>query len=260
MRARRAWVTVLCLGLAGCPKRPLNFGPRGEITDPAEIVSALAARSVKLLALEAEVSVSGESERGSGSTNGLLAAARPASLKLELDDFFGNPALILTTDGHQLGLYQAQGNLFAVGEASPSHLSQIVPLELPLAEAVALVFGDPQPLGGPVRSFTLDRTREAYALTFEAGEGPGRRTQQLEVDVESLLPVRVRVEGASAYEARFADFQLTSGLSMPRRVEVDSPRGKVTVKLRKPELNRALPQDLFLPAPPRGAKLGSFPG
>lgn len=238
------------LSLAACPRRPFSFGPRGELKDPAEVMAALAARSAKLTRLRSEVSVSGKSSRGSGSTSGLVAAARPAQLRFELDDFFGNPAVVLTTDGQILGLYQAATNLFATGAASAENLAQFMPAELEFPEAVDLLFGDPRPLGARVKSFSVDRARYSYALLFETAD----REQRIDFDTESLLPVRVRVEGSHPYEARFSNPESASGLQLPQEIEIDSPRGHVGLHYKHLEVNPPLPANLFVPVSPPGAK------
>ncbi len=208
VKGRDPWsLVVALLLLAACPRRPLSFGPQGQIQDPNEIVKALAARSAKLHRLRSEVSFSADSARGRGSTSGLVAAERPAHLHLELDDFFGNPAAVLTTEGTTLGLYQASSNTFATGPASPYNVARLVPIELPVNEAVDLLFGDPQPLGPRVQSFFVDRARYSYALLFTAGNGAQERRQRIDVDTETLVPVGETVEGWEPFEARFSELR-----------------------------------------------------
>jgi len=240
----------LAFGLGGCPRRPLSFGPRGEITDPEELLAALRARSTNLLRLQAEASFSGKSDRGSGSTRGLIAAARPASLKLELDDFFGNPAAILTTNGTLLGIYTAQNGIYAEGPPSPENLARLFPIALPFSEVVDLLFGDPRPLSSVPARFFVDRELRSYALLFEGAGG----AQRIDLDTETLAPVRVRVEGSDPYEARFRDPESGSGLRLPTRVDIEAPTGRVSVTYLSPEVNPALPPDLFVPVAPLGAK------
>ena len=251
---KRAPLLALLL-LSACPKRPLSFGPRGEITEATELLAALQARSQKLLRLQSQASVSGKSDRGSVSTGGLIAAARPASLKLELDDFFGNPAALLTTNGTVLGLYTAQNGVYAEGAASPANLAQLVPLDLPLAEAVDLLFGDPRPLAETPERFFVDRETRSYALLFSNGD----RHQRLDLDTETWVPIRARVEGRSPYEARFDDPEGKSGLRVPTKVDIEAPTGRVSVSYRGLEVNPVLGADLFQPVAPPGAKRMGFP-
>ena len=218
-------LAVAALGLIACPRRPLSFGPQGEIKDPGELLQALASRSAKLHRLRSEVSFSANGPRGRGSTSGLVAAERPAFLRLELDDFFGNPAAVITTDGTTLGLYRASDNIYAVGAATAKNVARLVPIEIPIDEAVDLLFGDPRPLGGEVHGFFVDRERYTYALLFTAGSGDGERRQRIDLDTETLVPVGEAVEGAEPFEARFLDFESDSGLRVARRLEVLSPGG-----------------------------------
>jgi outer membrane lipoprotein-sorting protein len=230
-----------------------SFGPRGQLTDPSEILQALHARSAKLLRLRSEVSVSAEGGRASGSTRGLVAAERPARLRLELDDFFGNPAAVVTSDGALLGVYQASTNVFATGRATPENVGRALPVELPVNEAVDLLFGDPRPLDDEVREFFVDRDRFSYAVVFSVGPGAGVRSQRIDFDSETLLPVAETVEGLEPFRARFSNFEGRSGLHVPRRVEVESLGGRVTLEYRNLEVNPELNKDLFTPVRPPSA-------
>jgi len=255
VRRNAPWIlAAAALWLAACPRRPLSFGPQGEIKDPSELLQALASRSAKLHRLRSAVSFSANGPRGRGSTSGLVAAERPAHLRLELDDFFGNPAAVVTTDGTTLGLYRASDNLFATGAATAKNVARLVPIEIPLVEAVDLLFGDPRPLSAEVRGFFVDRDRYSYALFFTAGTGDGERRQRIDLDTETLVPVGEAIEGAEPFEARFLDFEADSGLRLLRRLELLSPGGRVTLKFKSPEINPALTPDLFVPQSPPGAK------
>jgi hypothetical protein len=244
---------VAALLLAACPRRPLSFGPQGEIQDPNEILRALASRSAKLHSLRSEVSFSADGSRGRGSTAGLVAAERPAHLHLELDDFFGNPAAVLTTEGTTLGVYQASSNTFATGLASPRNVASLVPVELPVSEAVDLLFGDPRPLGSRVQGFFVDRGRYSYALLFASGSGAQERRQRIDLDTETLVPVGETVEGWEPFEARFSNFESDSGLRVLRRLEVDSPGGEIKLSYKSLEINPPLSRELFIPRAPPGA-------
>jgi len=253
-------LVVAALWLAACPRRPLSFGPRGEIQDPNEILQALASRSAKLHRLRSEVSFGMNGARGHGTTAGLVAAERPARLRLELDDFFGNPAAVLTTEGTTLGVYQASSNTFSTGLASPRNVASLVPIELPVDEAVDLLFGDPKPIGAQVQGFFVDRGRYSYALLFAAGTGSRERRQRIDLDTETLVPVGETVEGWAPFEARFSNFESDTGLHVLRRLEVDSPEGKVTLTYKSLELNPQLSGDLFIPRAPPGATVRVLEG
>ena len=254
MKRGAPWsLAIAALWLVACPRRPLSFGPQGEIQDPNEIVQALASRSAKLHRLRSEVSFSADGARGRGSTAGLVAAERPAHLHLELDDFFGNPAAVLTTEGTTLGVYQASSNTFATGLASPRNVASLVPIELPVSEAVDLLFGDPRPLGSQVQGFFVDRGRYSYALLFTAGSGAQERRQRIDVDTETLVPIGEAVEGWEPFEARFSNFESDSGLRVLRRLEVDSPGGTIKLTYKSLEINPQLSPDLFIPRAPPGA-------
>ena len=53
--------------------------------------------------------------------------------------------------------------------------------------------------------------------------------------------------------ARLSDFEGESGLRVPRRIELNSPGGNVTLKYRDLEVNPAIAEDLFVPRAPPGA-------
>ena len=242
---------LLWLGALGCRTAPLRFGPGGEIRDARRLLALLDARSETLRTFTAEGRISAHGPRGGGTTGIEVAASRPASLRLEIDGFFGSPVAILATDGRRLEIFQVDRGIFATGPATAPNLGRLLAVPLAPDLGVGILLGDPPRLAADRLSLRVDPARRAYVLTLEGG---GRR-QILLIDTETLDLMASRVEGPDGYEAGFDAHRSAAGIDIPRRIflAVGTPPTSVELTYRSVELNGELDPSLFEIAPPAGA-------
>jgi hypothetical protein len=79
----RVVVVAYTLMLAGCPKRPLDFGPRGQLTDPSELLSVLKAQATQVRAVQGEAKAKIDTKEGGGSLDQFVVAQAPDKVRLE---------------------------------------------------------------------------------------------------------------------------------------------------------------------------------
>jgi outer membrane lipoprotein-sorting protein len=257
----RAAVTLAVLTLlTGCPHRPLEFGPRGRITDPTIILSALSQRRAAVHSVQGEAKANISTPEGSGKITQFIVAEAPDRVRLESISFFGDPIAILSSDGRQFALHDVKRNEFVQGEASAENVSRLLPLRLPPEELVSLVLGVP-PLPAKPQAIALDVNEKdrGYELTVTDGE----QTEVLLVDTLSLRPKRVDVAGRPAlspYRAEFDDYD--DKLNLPNVVRLFAPDGKskVELKWREREVNRAIEPEAFVQEVPEGATVVAAAG
>ncbi|MHB8418051.1 MAG: hypothetical protein ACYDCL_08235 [Myxococcales bacterium] len=242
---RRARLLAL-LALASCPRQvPLRFGPAGEVRDPVVLLHALRERSARLSSLTAggRLTVAGSQ----GGTTGIeIAAQKPASLRVEVDGFFGNPIALLATDGRQVEILRVDQGLFAQGAATAENLARLLPAALSPEEAVGLLLADPPrlPTLGPLR---VEPARRAYALALLGGG----EVQTLYLDTETLALVGASLAGS--YEARFEDLAPLAGVPFPRRIHLTAAGKEVEVRYKDAQLGVPLEPSMFELVPPPGA-------
>jgi hypothetical protein len=198
-----------------------------------------------------------------GSVNAWAAAEKPGRVRLELHDFFGNPAAVLIADGDRFAFYDGKTKTFYRGDASPENVSRFLPVVLPPSELVTILCGSAPILPGvPVEATPR---RGAVLLVVAAAE----IGQQLEiVDELAIASSRVRREAPdAAAQAAFYDLELDrflhhAGVRFPTEVRLDAASARSRVRLRwrdDLEVNGAVDAALFRLDPPRGAKVVDLP-
>ena len=82
-------MVLLFLALTGCPKRPVDFGKRGEPTSPADLLSRVRAAELGVVSVKGEAKVKAQTAAGQSGTAGRFA------FKGGTDDIRESPALHL---------------------------------------------------------------------------------------------------------------------------------------------------------------------
>ncbi len=250
MRERSLLVLLL---LAGCVHaRPLRFGPQGEIHDPALLLRLLDQRGARLEALSADGRVTAHGPSGGGATGVSVSARRPASIRFELDSFFGNPLLVLATDGTRMQIWDLDHGVFQEGPADAAALAALVSVPMSPADAVSLLLGDPPRLVPEQAVLSIDRERGAYLLELRRGG----LSQRLWVEPETLDPIESAVAGPAGYVASFSSFETTGGERLPREIDLVAASG-ARLRLRFRELRPTVPKepDPFELTPPPNVRV-----
>jgi outer membrane lipoprotein-sorting protein len=229
---------LMVLSLAACVRRapPPDLSP-----DPAALLQQVEVAQARVQRVRGEAKVRVESKEGGGAVTQFVAAERPDRLRLDVLDFFGNPAAVLVADGGRFSLLDLRENVFLRGRATPANLARIVPLPIPASELVTILCGTaPLPGGRPV------------------GVEPGDGVLELSIERDGALQRLEIGPGAavvaSRQEPRFAE---GGGGPFPREVTLDARGSRVLLRLRwkEIEVNGVLPPETFTLAPPSGARI-----
>ena len=256
-KAFYAALLISLAGLLGCPKR-LDFGPRGQLHDPQELLALVDQAERAATSFTAEGQVRFSVPEGQATLGAFAAAAEPASLQLQANDFFGRPQSVLACDGKRFGLWVAQENAYYVGPATPSNLARFLRVPLQPEEVVALLLGRAPRIDAPAWKLEVDREEGAYRLSATSADG--QRSQSLWVDPLTARPVKSEVTsgaGAAAggYQARFGDFQ-PGPPPFPKRITLESLSRASPARLElhadRVTLNEAIDPAQFSPDPPEG--------
>ncbi|MBF5045543.1 DUF4292 domain-containing protein [Aggregicoccus sp. 17bor-14] len=261
--AAAMFLTLLC---TGCPKR-LDFGPEGEVKDPAALLALVRQAEARVATLQGESRLRVESPDAKGTVTLYGAIARPGMLHLETLDFFGKPLAVLVSDGQRFGLYQAQENRYYRGPATPENLSRFLPVVIPGDELVSLLLGEAPRIAEQPVSLRVDAKAGGYVLTLE-GEVPSRSgaptkvTQVLTVHPTHYRVLHSEVHGMDAYELGFGDFLQSGKLSFPRTAKLQAPQAQTTLELRYTDVTLNGPPDLtmFELAAPEGVPVVEVDG
>lgn len=220
------FLSLFFLGLAGCPKR-IDFGPRGEVTDAAELLKLVQQAEEQVISVNGESKIKVESPQGNGVVTLFIALQRPGLLHLESLDFFGRPQAVLVSDGKVFQLHQLQEGKYYRGPASPQNISRFLPILLPPEELVALMLGQAPRIPADATSLIVNEARKLYELKLIKGEV----TQTLLVDPKRYRVVESQVRGVNAYDLKFDDFAEEGGAIYPRKVQLHAPAANTKLEL-----------------------------
>ncbi|MCY1030849.1 DUF4292 domain-containing protein [Corallococcus sp. BB11-1] len=249
---RAAAAIFLALLCSACPKR-LEFGPEGRIEDAQTLYQHVQQRQGQVVTLEGDSKLRVDSPQGSGTLSTFLSVTRPGLIHLETYDFFNRPVASLVSNGARFGVYQAQGNTYYQGPASPENVSRFLPIVLPSEELVAVMLGQVPLLPPESMTLALDEKERVYVLTLVRGAA----TQTLRVDPRHLRVVKSEVRGVPGYDLAFEDFKQRGELLFPGKVILTADQADTQLELRYTEitLNGRPDLTLYELTPPEGARV-----
>ena len=249
------FLAVLFSGvLTGCPKR-IEFGPEGLIEDPEKLFELTSQAQANVLTLQGDAKLRVDSPQGSGTLSMFLAISRPGLLHMETFDFFNRPVAALVSDGQRFGLYQAEGNIFYQGPASPENVSRFLPVVLPSEELVAVMLGQVPFIPAERKTLELNRDEGVYVLKLFRGAV----TQTLHVHTKHHRVVRSEVRGVPGYDLSFDNLEphKEGGMVFPKEVKLIAEVAETELRLRYSAvtLNERPDLTLFELTPPEGARV-----
>ncbi|HEY8210967.1 MAG TPA: DUF4292 domain-containing protein [Myxococcaceae bacterium] len=237
------------VGLLGCPRR-IDFGPGGQVTDPEELLARVDQAEGSATTVSAEGQVRFDVPEGKATVGAFVSASAPASLQMQVNDFFGRPQSVLACDGQRFGLWVAQEGAYYLGPATPANLARLLRIPLAPEEVVAMLLGRaPRIAPGTPWDLAVDPEEGAYRLSTRSEAG----SQRLWVDPVTARPVKSEIATAGGgYRVRFGDFQPAGGIPFPRRITLESLTRKETLELHASQvtLNEAIDPGQFSPEPP----------
>jgi hypothetical protein len=247
--ARRAIAVLLVLLGAGCARVP----PPDLSRNPEELLEQVRASQGRVTACRGSARLVVSSPELSGSLDAWAAAEKGGRVRVELFDFFGNPAAVLVASEGHLALYDARAGVLYRGEDTPENLARLVPVPIGSRDLSSVICGSAPILAGRavqvepgVGVLLLELAGEAGRQILAVGEGGA-------VTRASFLP------GASAgtpWKAAFSSFRAVAGLRFPGDVELRGGGGEVSLRWKDDlELNLPPEGSLFQLETPRGARV-----
>jgi outer membrane lipoprotein-sorting protein len=239
---------LFLLVLAGCPPRAdVRTTP---VPDAMALLGEVEAIEARVAALQSQARVRVESGGKRGNLTAFVAVAAPASVHLEVLDFFGRPSAILVSDGQRFVLYQAETGIWLRGPATPENLARILPVALPPEELVAMLLGRAPRIADTRPELQIDAEANAFRVILRSAD----RSQQLWVDPGTRRVVRSQLSGPSGYGLTFEDFTDIRQVPFPRKLGFTGP-ATVVLEYTDPRLGEGPPASLFRAEPPTGARV-----
>lgn len=246
------WVSLV-LALAGCPKRVVDFGEKGEPTSAQDLLARINAAESQIYSLKGDAKLIVDSPQGKGAVDLFVSVTHPALIHLEQLDFFGRPQGVLVTDGEQFSFYLAQEGKVYRGPATAANLARFLPVVIPPRELAAVMLGRAPRI--PVDSLQMDFDDQLQLLVLRITRG--KIVQTLLVQPPSYRVVKSSAAGLEAYSLAYGDLVTEKGVTLPRRAVIDAPSAQTHLELHWKEVavNEAPDLTLYELEPPEGATI-----
>jgi outer membrane lipoprotein-sorting protein len=256
---RRA-LAALALAAAACPRGGVS---PDLAADPAALLQEVKARQAQVRSVQGTARVRIDAPGMKGTVTELVAAEKPARVRLETLDFFGNPAAVLVADGDRFGFYDARSRTYYRGDATAENVSRFLPVVLPPEELVTILCGSAPLLPG--RALEAVPRDGRVQLVVGAGEVGQQLVVGERLAIESSRVRRAAADPAAQaafYDLDLEDFRPRAGVRFPTQVRLDAASANARLRLAWKddlEVNARLDDGLFALAPPRGAKVVDLP-
>jgi len=243
-----AAAVALVLG-TGCARVP----PPDLSRDPSLLLEQVRASQDRVTTCRGSARLGVSSPDLSGSLDAWMAAEKGGRVRVELFDFFGNPAAVLVASEGRFALYDARAGALYRGEDTPENLARLVPVPIGARDLARVICGSaPLVEGRAVLAepgdgvLLLEIAGEAGREILAVGEGGA-------VTRASFLPA---AGSGTPWRADFSVFRHLAGQKVPRDVELRGGGAEVTLRWKDDlEVNRAPESSLFQLETPRGARV-----
>ena len=216
------------------------------------LLARLRSRQQQVQSFQAKGRLTFLSPQQNYSGTALLTGRLPASLKVDILDFFGRTILVFATDGTEVKILSPHENKLLRGPATPGNLAAFIPPTVSLPQTLRLLVGTLPFSPGTPDLFEYQSASGRYLLEWRQG---GALTERLWVEAQGLYPVADEWFGGAAtprFTAELADFgALVPDLPQKITLKTATPKMELRLVYRDLKLNPPLtPADLTLTPPP----------
>jgi len=253
---QRPWLLIYACVLFfanGCAREILKLEPAD--LPVSSVMAALEEKRSQLSSFRAagNLRVEGAKHRWSG--RAFVLARMPESLRLEVLNFFGQPALYLVSDGNHFAFWEPGSGRAYQGSASGNTLTSLI--NFPLEDNRTLLL-----LAGIVPSWDYEeaklfRVQDTDNLMLELKNDPGRLTQRIWLEGEEFAVVGIEQFRGSRLElqANFTDFAAIEGSLYPRSVLIRADKVVLSLSYKQFVINEPLQKETFQLDLPEGIEI-----
>lgn len=239
-------------GLSSCQRLPVVPGeakpavPSGQVLRDQILARSQAIRSFKA---KGQLSVLSPQKNYNGSA--LLFGSKPETVRLDVLNFWGQPALTFLTDGQEVKMLAYSDGKLYKGPATAHNLAVFIPPPVKIQELVEVLTGGVPLAPNDEARLTDVSGTEQYRLEIIPENRQGRI--DLQVDAKTLQILKALwfdAQGKQLFSAEFSDFDARGSVSFPLQVNLTTGdnRSQVRIRYRDFSLNPVeTPETLALP-------------
>lgn len=244
-------IVAFVVGLAGCstvavPTAPALPAKQWQGTD---LIQSLAERQNQFRSLRALARAEYNGPEGKQGFQEAVIVQRPDRLRLETLTMLG-AVLIVTVNDTEIVGYHVREGIMVRGKSSKENLLRYTQIPLELDEITAVL------LGLPPLDPSAPWQQEGNALVFSS---EGQKSDVVAFESQEPVPThweRFNSAGAAEIKVVFADYIATPAGLFPSRITMEAPlqKRKLEIRYQEPEINGALPPELFTQQKPGHVK------
>ncbi len=249
------WVTSLlqhgCLLICACTLFFANGCAKSTPTlEPADLPVSLVMEELEnkrsqLSSFRAVGSLKVKDGKNSWSGRAFILSRMPQSLRLEVLNFFGQPALYLVSNNTYFLFWEPGGDRAYKGLASGHTLTSLI--DFPLEDEKTLLL-----LAGIVPSWDyqeakLFKLKNTETLMLQLNDGSDRLIQRVWLEAEEFAVNRIELLRGNRLEleASFADFLNLDGSLYPRSVVIKADKVVLSLKYKLFAVNEPIQKGTF---------------
>lgn len=227
-------ILLLFLCLTACARLPTApVAARPPIGSADELLKQLQDRAAAVTSLKARGSVSVTSPQKNYSGNILLTAAKPARLRVDILNFWGQSLVTFLSDGQEMKLLVYGDSKLYRGPATPDNLRRFLPVVVSQEDFLAVLTGHIafQQYDKPV---LLPSSESAvYLLELTRRDLPEKVKLTVEAPTLQILTAQwLAPDGQETLRAEFSNFLESGGVAGPSEIRLASGDGDNQVRVR----------------------------
>ena len=237
------WLSLLLVSLTSCARLPT--APRAvhpQVSSAADLLQKLQDQAAACNSLKARGTVAVMSPQKNYSGSALLTAAKPARLRVDILNFWGQSLHSFLTAGQEMKLLVYGDSKLYRGPATPSNLRRFLPVVISQEDFVAALSGHIayQNYDNPILQQNSEPTVHRLELTNRAGQ----EKVILTIDAPTLYVISAQWfsnAGEEMLRAEFGNFLSSGGFSGPSDILLASGDRENSVRLRYRDLTYNAP-------------------
>jgi hypothetical protein len=248
-RGVRALAALLAVSAAACVRAP----PPDLSRDPEALLAQVRRAQERIVACRGPARLGISSPDLSGSLDAWVAAERSGRVRVEVFDFFGNPAAVLVAGGGRFALLDVRAGILYRGDDRPESLARLVPVPVGARELAAVLCGTV-----PIADGKGVAAEPGDGVVLLEVAGPAGR-QVLAVGPEAAIQSASFLPGArggAPWKAVFSVFRHGAGRRFPTEIELRGGGAELSLRWKDELELDGPPEDaLFALDPPRGVRV-----
>lgn len=244
-------IGILALELGGCATVTPPLAPKPPpLWQPGQLIASITQRSKEFRSVRALAQVDYAGPEGKHGFQEAVLVQRPDQLRLETLSYLG-AILIVTANAKEIIGYHPREGVFVRGDRTKENLRRYTQIPLDLEEVTRLLLGLP-----PVQ-LSAPWTQEGNALIFSPNSG---KRDVVTFEAQQPVPTkweRFNHDGKIELSASFGDYISTPAGLFPSKIHFEARLQNIMtleIHYQEPELNAALPADLFSQQKPPNAQ------